>query len=269
MKHFVNRDPDTVLVIGKGFKTHGDIFSVGPVLAVEDAHFMGDVTGADLVWFVDESFPRGVTTGLPVILAPSAKHSQMNAGSPDIWWGDYGWRRPTDFLKPAPVTLTRKELDTLWEELSGAESPRLTRALRTLVAGQEQTVPFFQERLRLPAAPDEKRLAQLVADLDSDDFKTREAASAELGKHGLSVVSALRQVLKKEPSAEARRRIEEVLSTTEAEQRRLRRALQALEQADSPAARRLLADLARGENDSFLAEEARAGLKRLEGKSKP
>jgi hypothetical protein len=99
-KTFVNRDADTILVIGKGFVTHGDVHSLGPVLAVEDAHFMGDVTGADLVWFVDSSFPRGTTTGLPVILAPTANHGHMHPGSADVWWGDYGWRRPADFLKP-------------------------------------------------------------------------------------------------------------------------------------------------------------------------
>jgi hypothetical protein len=98
---FVNRDPDTILIIGKGFVTHGSMYSLGPILAVEDAHFMGDVTGADLVWFVDKSFPRGTTTGLPVILAPSARRSQMHPGSADVWFGDYGWRRPDDFLKPA------------------------------------------------------------------------------------------------------------------------------------------------------------------------
>src|SRR5205823_5288433 len=58
MKTFVNRDPDTILIIGKGFITHGDVHSLGPILAVEDAHFMSRVTGADLVWFVDQSFPR-------------------------------------------------------------------------------------------------------------------------------------------------------------------------------------------------------------------
>jgi hypothetical protein len=70
---------------------------------------MGSLTGADLVWFVDRSFPRGVTTGLPVILAPSASHCQMDRGSADVWYGDYGWRRPADFLKPAGKPAGKKE----------------------------------------------------------------------------------------------------------------------------------------------------------------
>jgi hypothetical protein len=96
-KDFVNNDLDTVLVIGKGFITHGQVYSLGPVLATDDAHFMGDVTGADLVWFADQSFPRGKTTGSPVILAPTAEHSQMRVVTRHVWQGDYGWRAPKDF----------------------------------------------------------------------------------------------------------------------------------------------------------------------------
>jgi len=98
---FVNNDPNTVLVIGKGFVTHGRVYSLGPLLASDDAHFMGEVTGADIVWFVDQSFPRGQTRGAPVILAPTAHHSQMGVGTKHIWQGDYGWRAPRDF--PAQV----------------------------------------------------------------------------------------------------------------------------------------------------------------------
>jgi hypothetical protein len=100
-KDFVNNDPDTVLVIGKGFTTHGEVYSLGPVLAVEDAHFMNNVTGADLVWFVDRSFPRGRTVGAPVILALTAVHSQMDVVSKHVWHGDYGWRGPKNSPGPA------------------------------------------------------------------------------------------------------------------------------------------------------------------------
>lgn len=89
--NFVNRDPNTVLVVGKGFVSHGKVFSLGPIVAVDDAHFMGDVTGADLVWFVDKSFPRDLTVGLPVILATTASHSQIDVATADVWWGDYGF----------------------------------------------------------------------------------------------------------------------------------------------------------------------------------
>ena len=96
-KDFVNNDPDTVLVIGKGFITHGQVYSLGPILAVENAHFMSNVTGADLVWFADESLPRGQTQGAPVLLAPTAHHSGLYPVNKHVWKGDYGWRPPKDW----------------------------------------------------------------------------------------------------------------------------------------------------------------------------
>src|SRR6202040_2279372 len=76
-KDFVNNDPNPVLVIGQGFITHGPVYSLGAVLAGGPAHFRNNVTGANLGWFVDKSCPRGQTRGAPVILAPTAHHSQM------------------------------------------------------------------------------------------------------------------------------------------------------------------------------------------------
>jgi hypothetical protein len=102
-KTFVNKDPDTILVIGKGRWSYDGIYSMGPILAMDKAHFMDEVVGADLVWFVEESFPRDETAGVPVIFAPTADYSQMKPGSDEIWHGDYGWRPPKGFLKSLPA----------------------------------------------------------------------------------------------------------------------------------------------------------------------
>ncbi len=88
----VHRDADTVLVIGRKFLTAGHVYSAGPVVATLDAHFMGPVTGADVVWFADESFPRSRMRGLPVIVTKTASTSQMGQGWLDTWHGDYGWK---------------------------------------------------------------------------------------------------------------------------------------------------------------------------------
>jgi hypothetical protein len=93
-KTFVNTEPDTVLVLGKGFVTHGPVFSLGPVLAVDGALLMAGATGADVVWFAEESCPCSTTTGAPVILQPTAGRFSLRAGSKHVWHGDYGWRRP-------------------------------------------------------------------------------------------------------------------------------------------------------------------------------
>jgi hypothetical protein len=88
----VQRDPNIVLVIGKKFLASGNVLSAGPIVAVEDAHFMCNVTGADVVWFADESFPRGRSRGLPVIVTTTASRSQMSPNWEDTWRGDYGWK---------------------------------------------------------------------------------------------------------------------------------------------------------------------------------
>ncbi len=96
-KDFINRDRDTILVLGKGFATHGHVCSAGPILAIDDAHFMGRVMGADLVWFVDRSFPRHDVVGLPVVFGPTAFPGQVIAKTENLWHGDYGWRRPPNY----------------------------------------------------------------------------------------------------------------------------------------------------------------------------
>ena len=119
-KTFINHDPDTILVIGKGFGGHGDVNSIGPILAAEDSHFMGNVTGGTLVWFVEESLPRGEVSGLPVIVAPSVNHNQMEAKSADVWRDDYGWRRPDDFLRIVAKVSSRQSEEGVTSQENGS-----------------------------------------------------------------------------------------------------------------------------------------------------
>lgn len=96
----VNHDPSVVLIFAKGFITHGEVYSEGPILAMDDAHFMSNVYGSSIVWFVDESFPRGKVGGGPVIVSPTAKLNFMEPAVDEVWSGDYGWRRDTEWKRP-------------------------------------------------------------------------------------------------------------------------------------------------------------------------
>jgi hypothetical protein len=63
-----------------------------------------------------------------------------------------------------------------------------------------------------PAAPaDARQLARWIADLDSDAFKTRDAAVRELEKQGPAAEAALRKALAARPTPEARKRLTALL----------------------------------------------------------
>lgn len=96
----VNHDPNIVLIFARGFITHGEVYSEGPILAMDDAHFMNNIYGSSIVWFVDESFPRGKVGGAPVIVSPTAKLNFMKPAVDEVWAGDYGWRRDTKWKRP-------------------------------------------------------------------------------------------------------------------------------------------------------------------------
>jgi HEAT repeats len=59
--------------------------------------------------------------------------------------------------------------------------------------------------------PDDKQLAQWIADLDSDTFTVREKAAEELARVGHAATTVLRKALADKPSAETRKRIEHLL----------------------------------------------------------
>jgi WD40 repeat protein len=165
-------------------------------------------------------------------------------------------------------TLTDPE--ALWAGLADADGARAYRAVWQLVATPRQAVPFLRERLRPVRAPDPRRVARLVADLDSDQFDVREKATEELAGLGELAVPALRHALKGTPTPEARRRIERLLeqlgegATSPARLRALR-ASAVLERIGTPEARRLLTELAQGAEEARLTREAKASLQRLDG----
>lgn len=90
-KTFVNKKSDVLLVFGEKFITHGDVYSAGPVLAIGNAQFGGDIIAKGLVWLAEDSRPQGMITGCPIIIAPSVKHTFLTLKG-EAWLGDYGWR---------------------------------------------------------------------------------------------------------------------------------------------------------------------------------
>jgi hypothetical protein len=158
-------------------------------------------------------------------------------------------------------------LDALWQDLRHEDAARARRAVWSLAADPVRSVPSLASRLRPVEAPDAGRVARLVRDLDNDAFAMRERATRDLEALGEAAAPALRAALRKGPTPEVRMRAERLLKKVRGvpglEQLRVRRAVEVLEHAGTPTARRLLDRLAKGWPEARLTQEARAALGRL------
>ena len=162
-----------------------------------------------------------------------------------------------------------KDLKRLWAFLGGESAARAFNYLHVFARNSKLAIPFV--RRQVPVPRDDRRVRQLVTDLDSDTFTVREKASAELTKMGASVDFVLRQALREKPSLEVRRRIEDVLTGSEADvvaTRRWSRVVLLLEWDGSPQAHDVLEALAKSSVSAAVVRDARAALARLDKRTK-
>jgi hypothetical protein len=174
---------------------------------------------------------------------------------------------------PPPQAFTPAELDRLWRELA-ADGPPACAAVEALAGAPAQAVPFLAPRLRDTAAlpaPDDKKIAALIARLDDDSFSEREAASAALGKLGRDALPQLQRALEQTKSAEVRQRAQELLEKMAVppltqDQKRLQAVLAIFELIASDEARKILAGVAAARTNDWLTAEVQATLKRMQKK---
>jgi hypothetical protein len=170
-------------------------------------------------------------------------------------------------VQPDTADLSVKQLEAVWADMGDKDPAKGVQACAVLY-GAKKAVPFLKDHLKpanvkVPPA-DEKAIAKLVADLDSDEFAVREKAEADLAKLGLAAVPALEQALKEATSAEQRMRLQrllgkakEVPALTQA-----RRGLEVLVALRTPPAKELLEALAKGDDKEWLTQEAKKALER-------
>src|SRR5262249_38107610 len=143
-----------------------------------------------------------------ISLAFSSDGKSLASGASDgtaLIWNAAGWSKVRKLSTPS---LSSEQLESLWGALAGEDGTKAYRAIGTLAAAPKDALPFLQKRIR-PASPvDTKRIARLIAELDSDDFAVRERATSGLEKLGGQAGPALRKALDGRPSAEARLRLE-------------------------------------------------------------
>jgi hypothetical protein len=165
-----------------------------------------------------------------------------------------------------------KRLAELWDALNDQDAEKAIGAAVALAASPEQAVDWIKTKLCAVPTVDRAGLHQLVADLESDTFSTREAAERELRRLGRVAEPALHKALQGSPSAEQRHRVErllEALSSPTAQDVASTRAVEVLEWVGTPEARRLLEELARGAPGAWLTEEAAAARRRLRHEVEP
>jgi hypothetical protein len=153
----------------------------------------------------------------------------------------------------------------LWQDHLGADDPKVAyAAVGQGAAAGDAAVARLKLYLKSAVVIDAEKIAPWVRQLESDEFAQREKASQALAGLGPAAETTLREALGKARSPEVRQRLERVLEELEAGHGRLGRAVEVLEMIGTPAARGLLADLAKGAHGARLTREARMALDRLD-----
>jgi WD40 repeat protein len=171
--------------------------------------------------------------------------------------------------RPRPGTdLTAARMNELWETLASEDAAAPYQAMAELADHPAQAAAFFKQQFRAGAKMDGKQIAKRIADLNDDEFATREKAMEELRILGRQAQPDLKEALRGDPPLELARRVRFLLEkledkTVPPKELRWSRAVETLERTDAPEARAFLQALADDGSDPSLAREARAYLARL------
>jgi RNA polymerase sigma factor (sigma-70 family) len=285
-----------LLDVATGKLIHGFDPQQGPLFAVSFSPdsktlFSGGEDTTVLLWDVDQLRRAGAAAKDPANSAkeekPAGPAQPEPAPAPDqkafapadesadnADESSAGAKKSTQDTTKEADSPAAKELEALWNALAGDDAGKAYEAITALAAAAKQAVPFMEARLLVPPPPppDPRRLAQLIADLESTEFLVRQRATQELEKLGHATEEALRTALTRKPALEPRRRIEsllEKLRTPSGDEIRRLRAIQVLEYAATPEARRLLETLAKGAEGDQLTREAQASCQRLSKQAAP
>ena len=178
--------------------------------------------------------------------------------------------------RPPTTSLTPGRLKSLIEQgLASREAPTAYDAMCALIKEPAQAVVSLKACLRPVPRANPEQMARLLAELNSDDFVTREEALRGLERLGQTAEPALRKALAGRPPAEVRRRANYLLQkldgwpATSPDALRTWRALEVLEHVGTPAAKQVLEALAAGAPEARQTQEAKASLRRLTARPTP
>jgi phage FluMu protein gp41 len=159
-----------------------------------------------------------------------------------------------------------------WAELLNEDAAKGYAAVWRLAdAADDVVLPLLKKHIRPVTPADVARIQKAIRELDSAEFRNRERALKDLSDLGHSARPALQSALDKQPSAESRNRVEQLLARvagppSSGASLRIIRAVAVLEAKGTPAAKDLLRELADGAPDAWLTQEAKAALRRSENR---
>ena len=178
------------------------------------------------------------------------------------------WEVPDAPLPTGQVEDTVIGFDEAFKLLGSNDPAQAQRGLDYLYRNPAEAVKQIGARMPVPAPVPVTKLAQYVADLESDEFSVREAAVKALAETGGEAGTLLKQAVEKSSSAEVRKLAGELLVRIEAPAVRsgdlqVLRAVEALEYLGTLLAREQLEKWAAGPAGRRTTVEAVAALSRL------
>lgn len=159
------------------------------------------------------------------------------------------------------------DLEGLWSELAKPDASAAFEATRKFLTDRGPAVEMLKDRLRPVPKVEDGRIDKLVADL-AGALSARRKAAQELERLGELAVPQLRKALEGNPALEFRQRVERLLEKAtvqkpQGDQLREVRAIELLELAATPEAKKVLESLAAGAPGARLTREAAGAISRM------
>jgi WD40 repeat protein len=175
-------------------------------------------------------------------------------------------------IRPPRVAVS-VPLEKAWNNLAAKDAGVSFKSEGRFLAAPAEAVKFFGKKITPVAALDPKRIQRLLADLGSDQFAIRDAASKVLRGLDEQATPYLEKTLKSAEPLEVRLRVQKILEQKQgaaitSEQLRQIRAVMVLELIGDGESKNLLKRWAGGPVGALLTREASAALRRLEAVSK-
>ena len=172
----------------------------------------------------------------------------------------------------AKSKLSSEQMNGLWAKFAENDGGQAYRALRQLASVPELCLPFLKEHIR-PAPDREPEITVLIPQLT--DAKLGAKSQESLVGIGEDALPALEQALKNASSDEKKQVLSRTIGRIKeqgdlgADTRQVLWTLELLEFMASSDSVALLEELAKGSGASWLTQEARASLKRVQMQTSP